>query len=149
MEPSSDHFHQHKHWQQVCPPSLQGQQLTSQTWDRFMNSAVVNDHAGHRTPEKWQPFSGLTYHLPECENEISQFCCIVCTSRIKQQLPTGNRNYSHWQLNTWLSFPLSSRDWQITGWQEKAIPPTFPALWKTGQAKVQSKSPMRSKPTNT
>ena len=30
----------------VCPPSLQGQKLTTQIWDQFMNSTVVNDHAG-------------------------------------------------------------------------------------------------------
>lgn len=148
MQPRSDYFHQHKHWQQVCPPSLQCQQLTTQTWDQFMSSTVVNDHAGARNTRKMTASSGLTYHLPECENEISQFCCMVCTSRIKQQLPTDNRNYSHWRLNTWFSFAPSSGDWQITEWQEKVSPPTFPALWKSEQAETHSKSPKRSQSIN-
>ena len=83
-------------------------------------------------------FSGLTYHLSECENEISQFGCIVCTLRIKQQLPTDNRNYSHWWLNTGFSFPPSSRDWQIRGWQEKVSRPTIPALWKVNKQRYRA-----------
>lgn len=99
MKPNSGYFHQYKYCQQGFPPSLQGQQLTAQTWGPFMDSTVADDNGGRVPPQSWQHAQDWD-HLPDCEHEINEFCCIVCTLRIKQQLPTGNRNYSHWRLNT-------------------------------------------------
>lgn len=47
-------FFQHKHWQQVCTPSVQGQQVLIQTQGQFMDSIIANDPAGRATLENWQ-----------------------------------------------------------------------------------------------
>lgn len=54
MKLTLDYFFQCKHWQQVCAPSVQGQQVLIQTQGQFMESIIINDPAGRLTLESWQ-----------------------------------------------------------------------------------------------
>lgn len=49
-----DYFLLCKHWQQVCAPSVQGQQVLIQTQGQCMESIIINDPATRLTLEGWQ-----------------------------------------------------------------------------------------------